>query len=160
MKLAMVVVACALAGTVFAAAPVTESHRKAAEEALRAIDVESNVRTSVSIMVDSMLAGNATLEPYRPVVVAWAQKYLTWEAIGPKLAEMYTDTFTEAELKEMTAFYKSPVGRKALASMPALVRRGGEIGSQIARDHEKELETMVAERTKQLEAAPETPQAP
>ena len=153
----------ALAGPAFAAAPappvvpVAESHRKAAEETLRAIDVETSMKTAVSVMVDSMVSGNPPLEPYRAVVLTWAGKYLNWEAIGPKLVDMYTDTFTEGELQEMTAFYTSPVGRKALANMPQLMRRGAEIGSQVARDHQKELEAMVAERAKQLEAAPDAP---
>ena len=148
-----------LAGAAWAAPPVAESHRRAAEETLRAIDVEASMRTAVSVMVDSMVSGNA-LAPYRSTVLAWAGKYLTWEEMGPRLVEIYTDTFTEAELKKLTAFYTSPVGRKALANMPDLMRRGAEIGSQVARDHQKELEAMVAERAKELGAPPGKPQAP
>ncbi|HZN53868.1 MAG TPA: DUF2059 domain-containing protein [Candidatus Polarisedimenticolaceae bacterium] len=153
-RLGIALAVAALAqGSAHAVAPIAPSHRRAAEETLRTIDVEGSMRTGVSVMVDSMVEGNAMLAPYRSVVVKWAEKFMTWETIGPKLVDLYAETFTEAELRELTAFYRTPVGRKALAAMPDLARRGAEIGTQVARDHQKELEEMVQERAKQLEAA-------
>jgi len=46
------------------------------------------------------------------------------------LAEAYTPLFdarfTEGELREIVAFYRSPAGRKVLASMPVLMQEGLE----------------------------------
>jgi hypothetical protein len=46
------------------------------------------------------------------------------------LAEAYTPlydaSFTEAELREIVAFYRSPAGRKTLESMPILLQQGLE----------------------------------
>ena len=36
--------------------------------------------------------------------------------IGEQMAKIYANDFTEQELKELTAFYKSPLGQKVLAT--------------------------------------------
>ena len=46
-------------------------------------------------------------------------------------APLYDARFTEAELREIVAFYRSPAGRKTLAEMPVLMQQGLE--SAIAR---------------------------
>ena len=39
-------------------------------------------------------------------------------------ARIYASHFTEAELKELLAFYQSPIGRKALVEEPTVLERG------------------------------------
>jgi hypothetical protein len=46
-------------------------------------------------------------------------------------APLYAASFTEAELREIVAFYRSPAGRKTLEVMPVLMQQGLE--SAIAR---------------------------
>jgi hypothetical protein len=50
-----------------------------------------------------------------------------WDDVRPKLAKLYADAFTEAELREIVAFYGTPTGQKAVARMPALTQEGGQI---------------------------------
>lgn len=38
--------------------------------------------------------------------------------IGDEMAKIYAGEFTEAELKELAAFYRSPVGKKAIEQEP------------------------------------------
>ncbi len=38
-----------------------------------------------------------------------------------EVARLYAQRFTEAELKELLAFYKSPVGKKAIAEEPQVI---------------------------------------
>ena len=40
------------------------------------------------------------------------------------IARLYAQRFTEAEMKEVTAFYKSPVGKKFVAEEPAVIDQG------------------------------------
>jgi hypothetical protein len=48
-----------------------------------------------------------------------------WDEVKPKLAKLYAGAFTEAELRELDAFYASPTGQKAVAKMPSLTQEGG-----------------------------------
>lgn len=61
--------------------------------------------------------------------------------LADSIATIYARRFTAAELKEMTAFYLSPVGRKLREVQPDIVtessavgqRWGGRIGAEIAK---------------------------
>jgi hypothetical protein len=41
-----------------------------------------------------------------------------------EIARLYAQRFTEAEMKEVTAFYKTPVGRKFVSEEPAVIDAG------------------------------------
>lgn len=43
-------------------------------------------------------------------------------------APIYAEHFTVAELKELTAFYATPIGRKMVTSLPSISKRSIEVG--------------------------------
>jgi hypothetical protein len=45
-----------------------------------------------------------------------------------QLVEVYMETYTEADVDEMLAFYSSPTGKKMLAETPGLTLKAMEIG--------------------------------
>ncbi|TRO65147.1 DUF2059 domain-containing protein [Christiangramia sabulilitoris] len=45
-----------------------------------------------------------------------------------KMADIYTESFTEAEIDKILAFYATPVGKKMVAITPELTKKGMEIG--------------------------------
>ncbi|MFV8224437.1 DUF2059 domain-containing protein [Christiangramia aquimixticola] len=45
-----------------------------------------------------------------------------------KMAVIYTESFTEAELDKILAFYATPVGEKMVELTPEITRKGMEIG--------------------------------
>jgi hypothetical protein len=138
--------------TPIAAAEISPAtHRQAAEEFLEVMDLEKAMMGGASAMVEAMIHQNATLAPYRDVILKWAQSILTWDNFGPRVTTMYVESFTESELREMTAFYRTPTGRKALALMPEMMQRGALIGAEIAKEHTPELEQMVKARATELE---------
>ncbi len=49
-----------------------------------------------------------------------------------EMAKMYEKVYTVEELKELIAFYKSPVGQKSLQLMPSLTQEGGKMGEKYA----------------------------
>lgn len=102
-------------------------------------------------MVDAMIQGNAVLAPYREVVLTWAKGFMTWDTFGPKLTAIYTETFTETELREIIAFYKTATGQKALALMPELMQRGARMGADEAQKHLPELQEAIRKRAAELE---------
>ena len=62
----------------------------------------------------------------------------------------YTQEFTEPELKQLTAFYKTLLGQKAVEKMPKLLFIGGQIGMRRVQANEAEFRQMIeAEGKKQ-----------
>ncbi len=91
------------------------------------------------------------LGPYRDVLLKWAASFMTLYNVGPQLVALYEDAFTESELREIAAFYKTPSGQKALTVLPELTRRMGTLGATLAKEHLPELETSIRARAAEIE---------
>ena len=47
-----------------------------------------------------------------------------------EMMELYEKEFTDLELKEIVAFYRTPLGQKALHRLPALSQSGAKLGEK------------------------------
>lgn len=126
---------------------------QSAEELLKVMHLEKVTMDGINAAFDLQIQNNPTLTPYRDVMHEWAGKYLTWDSFAPKIAALYAQTFTERELRELTAFYRTPTGQKALAEMANLFQKSAAIGQEIGQQHQKELQEMMRARAAQLEQA-------
>lgn len=61
------------------------------------------------------------LERYQAQANAALDRAVGWDKLGPDLVTLYSDAFTEAELKQLIAFYQTPLGSKLLQQMPQLM---------------------------------------
>jgi hypothetical protein len=73
---------------------------------------------------DSLLQANLNYQKdLDEVAVIVAQKLAGREKeIGDGMANIYASSFTEQELKDLVAFYKSPLGQKLLATEPKAIQ--------------------------------------
>lgn len=85
------------------------------------------------------------LAQHRDVLEAWFARYLSWPAMSAEVAAIYRKHFTEAELKELIAFYQSPVGKKSLDTMPAIFQESSLVGKSLAERNMPALQTMLNE---------------
>jgi uncharacterized protein len=60
-----------------------------------------------------------------------------------EVAKMYASRFTEAELKDVLAFYKSPVGQKIIVQEPAILDQSVSFAEQWASKFSEEVLTMI-----------------
>ena len=137
-------------GRLFAQQPLS-SHDQAVMDLIKVTKVEQQLATSTEAVADAMTNGNPVLMQYRDVIVEWANKYLTWNAMLPEVAKLYKETFTESEIRELLAFYKTPVGQKLLVKIPELTQKSFSIGSSIGQAHSAELRQMIEAKAKQLD---------
>jgi hypothetical protein len=63
------------------------------------------------------------------------QENFNWEIMKPKLAKLYADNYTEAELKDIIAFYQTPTGQKTLAKMPVLMQQSLTMSMSLLQEH-------------------------
>jgi len=54
-------------------------------------------------------------------VFALMSEQLGWEKMKPICVKAYADTFTEPEIDDILAFYKSPAGQTMIQKMPSLM---------------------------------------
>jgi uncharacterized protein len=147
------------AGRTPTASPPTAAQTAAAVELFKAIKLEESIPSTSAAMIDSEVRGNPGMVPYRDVMLKWLQKYMTWESMRPEMVRLYTDTYTEAELKQLAAFYKTPLGQKTLAKTPELLQRTAMIGARLGQEHSEELKTAMNARSDELHKEQEKAQA-
>jgi hypothetical protein len=97
-------------------------------------------------MVDAQVQANPAMAPCKGIMLDWGHKYMSWEAMEPQLTKLYTDAFTEPELREITAFYRTPTGMKAARTIPDLFQKGADIGMSLANEHQDELQKAIMEK--------------
>lgn len=79
----------------------------------------------------------------REIATFVAEKFDAPGGVIDKIIPMYAEHFTHQEVREMLAFYQSPVGRKAVATMPQLYRDGQKLGQEFAREIGPELKARL-----------------
>ena len=80
-------------------------------------------------------------------------KEFTWDSVRPAFVQAYADAFTEVELKEMTAFYKTPAGQKLVATDPKVL---GQL-EKTSREKAMSLMPRVVQRLRELVAETNPP---
>ncbi len=120
------------------------SHRAAAEALLSSMNMDKMLTQSIDQMLQMQVKQNPAIAPYETQMRAFFAKYMSWATLKDDVAKIYMEEFTEPELKQITAFYQTPVGQKAVSKMPMLVSRGMAIGQQRVQEHLPELQAAIA----------------
>jgi len=106
------------------AKPVPPSAMAAARDLMAARNMGTVYANAVSAIIqrvkDQILANNLSYQKDLNEVAAAEAKAMAGreQEIGEQMAKMYAIDFTEQELKDLTAFYKSALGQKVLAQEP------------------------------------------
>lgn len=119
------------------------SHRAAAEALLNLMDMEKLMAQSVDQMLQMQVQQNPAIAPYQTQMKTFLAKYMSWTSMKDDMVKIYAGEFTEAELKELTAFYQTPLGRKTVQKMPALLQKGAEMGQKRVQEHLPELQAAI-----------------
>jgi len=109
------------------------SHRKAAIKLIEVADTRTML-DRVMIAIDQMVAqqlasldlppeGRKEAQTLQKEIMAWFSDSFPWVQMRLIYADIYIDVFTEAELNELTEFYKTPLGQKMLKKMPELIEK-------------------------------------
>jgi len=121
----------------FAAFPPTllaseASHRKAAEEYIESVQSKRGFDLMISSLEDmlSKQFQGIELSPEKRMASIEASKATTdmfrelfvWEEMRKLYIDIYIQVFSEKELRELTDFYHSPLGKKVIAKMPELMK--------------------------------------
>jgi uncharacterized protein len=109
--------------------PVSASALQAARDLLAVKNVTQIYAGAVPNIIErakaQLLANNLNYQKdLNEIAVTIAQTNAGKEKeIGEQMAKIYANDFTEQELKDLTAFYKSPLGQKVLATEPKSIQQ-------------------------------------
>ena len=97
-------------------------------------------------VVEIQVQQNPQLASQREVLQRFLTKHMHWDSVKEDTITAYTQEFTEPELKKLTEFYKTPLGKKANEKMPKLAFISGQIGLKKAQENQAELRQMLTDQ--------------
>ena len=133
------------------------SHRAAAESLLNMMDMDNVMSQSVDQMLQMQVKQNPAIVPFQQQMKIFLSKYMSWASMKEDMVKLYQAEFTESELKELVAFYQTPVGKKTIQKMPQLLSKGAEIGQKRIQEHLPELQAAIAASATSQSPAKKTP---
>ena len=143
----LTVVVCAFSFQVSGAEKVakrTQAEYAAAYELLEAMQLPAQLKQTLDGLVEMQTRANPQLVPYKSIFTDFFTKYMSYEALKTGYADIYLDNFSVAEIKELTAFYKSPIGKKVASKTAEFMMRGAALGQKAVQDHQLELQTALS----------------
>ncbi len=110
------------------------------------IHLKLTLETALDTSLRAQLEANPKLRPLESVMRRFMAKYLSIDGIRDPLASLYMDRFSELEIVQLTAFYRTPLGKRTIDEVPKLLEEGGRIGKQKVQEHMDELKDMIRQQ--------------
>ncbi len=124
-----------------------DSRKKALAIAyMEAAGIPSALERSLQAMLAAQKRSMPEFERYRPVLEKYFRRIYGYDALRDDLAVIHLDLYSEAELRELTAFYRTPIGRRKAAA-------DGKISVRVATLMEKRAERLMVGLRRELEEA-------
>ena len=138
------------------------SHREAAYELLDVARVERMV-DSMKAQVGQMMRRQASEPQLNAEQQAVVDKYvlkatdeitrtMEWSRLKEEFATLYASVYTEAELRELTAFYKTPLGQKMLDKMPQLLQETMQLALRHMQESTPQIQKLVDQMMAELKS--------
>jgi hypothetical protein len=133
----------------------------AAHELVDALNVQKVLDRSMENMLRMQTEQNPAMMQFADIMRAFFARYVTWNALRDSYAQIYADLFSASDLRELVAFYRSPIGRRLADATPELTERGSNLGREAVQAHLPELQAQIMARLQQnMPAPPATPNPP
>lgn len=146
-----------VSGQVFADAA---SHAKAAENFLK-ITHADQIATPFFAQAQQVFAQRfaelqapdskkAVLEAYQAKANAALNKAVEWSKLQPEMVKLYVSNFSESELNELVAFYKTPAGSKMMKVMPKVYSESMQLTQSKLQSVVPVVEKLLGDMTAEL----------
>ena len=93
----------------------------------------SRVRETLERSFEMMMAAQAKQMAGAPhmktVLEEFYREHSNWTVLEPEYMTIYLETFSEAEARDLTAFYQTPLGKMMLDKMPIMMSKTQEVAS-------------------------------
>jgi uncharacterized protein len=129
-----------------AAAAVPGSHRQAALDLLELTGVREAFHGGFTEGLEQSLRGTPHMAPYREVFTEFVGRHLSWDEVRDWMVGRLVERFSEAELRELLVFYRSPLYRKMEVELEKMIADGPAFTENLLAKHNDELQAMMQAR--------------
>jgi hypothetical protein len=126
--------------------------RESVEELINLMQMDSIVDSMYTQMepIAQDMAQNLGIEPseqkyfekFMSQYVALMKEEMSWEKMKEPMIDIYQKNFTENEIQDMVAFYKSETGRSVIRKMPAVIEDSVGMSQSILKSFYPKLQAL------------------
>jgi len=124
-RIAMLVVLLLASATPYARAEAKDLDK--VEEMLVAMGTEESVNSAVTQILYDLFVTSPEFDIHQDILLAYAEEHVSWDVIKGDLVKVYAAEFTDAEIAELTRFYKSKIGKKLVKASPDMNAKIGRV---------------------------------
>ncbi|AOE49491.1 hypothetical protein KS2013_767 [Kangiella sediminilitoris] len=135
-------------GVASAEQTISESHKKAALELLKVMDMGNQFSDALVVGIDAQIEANPSIAHYRQAFLDFYDQHVNWKDVKGRFAILYASNFTQAEIEKLTDFYQTELGQKVAKKTPDLMAQGMQLGQQLVKEKQTELMRMLQEADK------------
>ena len=121
------------------------------QDIFEVMKMKENSDRTIDQMPSMQVKQQPQLAAFQDVMTKFLPKYASFDATKEELMKLHRDTFSEEEIRERTAFYRTPIGQKAIAKLPALTAAASQMGMNHVQANMSELQQAIAKRQHQLQ---------
>jgi hypothetical protein len=146
-----------------------QSHRKSAEDLLLIMEVDKQMgaryeqlKNMQTEQLKAMGGGSQEAISFQNKMMDTMAEEMSWEKLKDDFISVYTEVFTEEELRGLIDFYKGPLGRKFIEKTPELTTKLMQISQKHSMQILPKIQAMTNEmvdgiKQKSQEPAPAQP---
>lgn len=146
--------ACALPAAAQTTANPSQARISAAEELVDVMDMEKNLRETTDALLAQQKEQNPALAQFDDIMRDFMEKALDWDELRDDYVLMYAQIYNEQELRQLRAFYQTPLGQRLLATLPEVAARSSEISNERLQKFLPEMQRQIMERMMENENKP------
>jgi len=138
-----------------ASRPDKASHREAVEELFGVLGMERAHNKGMEQMLAIQVQQNPQIGLFRDAHRRFFKKHMSWESLKEEFIGVFMEEFSEDEILELIAFYRTPTGKKTVQKLPVLMSKGSRLQARLMRENMPELERMIRDEQVRMNAARE-----
>jgi len=125
---------------------VNASHIKAAERLLDNMNMQETLDKSIEATLAAQIAQMPQMKNVEGVMREFFAKYMNYSLLKGEYVNMYTKYYTEKELKKLSKFYQTKLGKKVIETLPELTTESVMLGQSVVQKHMDELQEAIMKK--------------
>ena len=126
------------------------AHKELVEQLFKATNMQEGFDSTCNEIIDMQLKSNPMMAPFKGAITEFFNKYMSWDSLKPEITNLYMQTFTEDELRDIVSFLSSPVGIMYTEKSFDLTLKCMDFGQKRVNKNMGELEAMLAAEANKL----------
>ncbi len=136
-------------------AQYTESHRNAAKQLLKIMNVDKTIIQATDIIFDNFSRNSPNFSQNEDIMRKYFSEYFTYNALEDGYVDIYCAEFTEDEIIKLSEFYSTDLGKKLIIKLPVILRKSSELGEKTVKEFLPDLIKEIEQRNNDVENAEE-----